>query len=71
MYKLYTLYMCNTFICAAVHLKGKSEKVVEIFFILRSDLKCYNIIKEGSHYVPPPLLSLSIYISLQKISSTR
>lgn len=31
MYKLYTLYMCNTFICAAVHLKGKSEKVVEIF----------------------------------------
>lgn len=62
MYKLYTLYMCNTFICAAVHLKGKSEKVVEIFFILRSDLKCYNIIKEGSHHVPPPLLSLSLYI---------
>lgn len=62
MYKLYTLYMCNTFICAAVHLKGKSEKVVEIFFIFRSDLKCYNIIKEGSHHVPPPLLSLSIYI---------
>lgn len=52
--------MCNTFICAAVHLKGKSEKVVEFFFILRSDLKCYNIIKEGSHYVLPPLLSLSL-----------
>lgn len=57
--------MCNTFICAAVHLKGKSEKVVEIFFILRSDLKCYNIIKEGSHHVPPSP-PLSIYFTTRR-----
>lgn len=64
--------MCNRFICAAVHLKGKSEKVVEIFFYIQIRFEMLQYYKGRIPLcAPSPPLSLSLYISLQKICSTR